>query len=110
MTDDQKKKGRVPKAIRVNDEEWKTWGEIAGKLGLTRSAFIKQATANAAQLVLAGGLPYFVEAAQPTTQNTRISFFGDEVTEKGNAGDRRQRRGVSQGSDDEGGKKRKPKG
>ena len=112
MTTQEKKKHPVPKAIRVKDEEWAIWGDVAEKLGLTRSAFIKQATANAVQLVLAGGVPYFVKGPQATTQNTRINNSGPLSEAKGDgivgAGDRRRRRGVAKGADDAAKKKRGP--
>lgn len=112
MTTEEKKKHPVPKAIRVKDEEWASWGVIAGKLGLTRSAFIKQATANAAQLVLAGGLPYFVGGPEATTQNTHTnnSDLESAANEGGIDGvvSRRCKRGVAKGTDEAKTKKRNP--
>lgn len=112
MTPDLPKKNPVPKAIRVKDADWAVWGLVAGKLGLTRSAFIKQATANAAQLVLAGGVPYFVESPEATTQNTRTnnSDLLSAAKEGGSVGaaDRRRRRGVAKGADEAKTKTTKP--
>lgn len=114
MSIEEKKKHPVPKAIRVKDEEWAVWGNVAEKLGLTRSAFIKQATANAVQLVLAGGLPYFVGGPKATTQNTRTNISDPLSAAKGSgnvgAGDRRRRRGVAKIAEEEATKKRGPKG
>lgn len=110
MSEAQGRKQRVPKAIRVPDEDWESWAVIAAQVGLTRSAFIKQATAHAAGLVAAGGLPYFVRGPEATTQNTRISFSGSKGDGKADAGDRSRRDCVAKGADDEGKKKRGPKG
>ena len=93
------------KALRVCDDDWQKWGEVAVSLGLTRSGFIKQATARAAELILSGGTSYFVNGGGATTQNTRIEVVGANGTGNENASDRRQRRGVSQGRSDEGRKK-----
>lgn len=114
MSIEEKKKHPVPKAIRVKDEEWAIWGDVAEKLGLTRSAFIKQATANAVQLVLAGGVPYFVGRPAVGIQNTHTSNSDplSLIQGDGNAGvvSRRCKRGVAKGADEASPKTQRPKG
>lgn len=110
----QSKSNRVPKAIRVKDDVWEAWGKIAETVGLTRSAFIKLATAEAAELVLAGGVPYFVGGPEATTQNTRTNNSDPlSLTQGGgndSASDRRRRRSVAKGADEASAKKRSPQG
>lgn len=100
------------KAIRWNVEDWEMVGVLAAKIGLSRSAFVKQATLGEAARVLAGGVPYFVKGPQATTQNTRINNSGPQSAAKGDgivgASDRRRRRGVAKGADDAAKKKRGP--
>jgi len=79
--------GKIPKTIRVHDDVWKAWGAAAQQMGMTRSAFIKQATAMAAELVASGGRSYFVRCPSGTRQNTRTNLFESEGVEKSPTGE-----------------------
>ncbi|MCC7643612.1 MULTISPECIES: hypothetical protein [unclassified Janthinobacterium] len=84
MNDSEEQKrgggGKIPKTIRVHDDVWKAWGDAAQQMGMTRSAFIKQATAMAAELVASGGRSYFVMCPSGTRQNTRTNLLEQKST------------------------------
>lgn len=111
--EDKKEKHNL-KAIRWDEADWDMVGKLATRVGLSRSAFIKQATLGEAARVLAGGVPYFVGGPQATTQNTRTNISGPLSAAKGDgndgAGSRRRRRGVAKGAEEEATKKRSPQG
>jgi hypothetical protein len=108
------KKLQQMKAIRWDEADWGMLATLAAKVGLTRSAFIKQATLGEAARILAGGVPYFVGGGPEatTTQNTRTNISGPLSVAKGagdvGAGSRRRRRGVAKGAEEEATKKRGP--
>jgi hypothetical protein len=49
------------KAIRWDLEDWQLLATIAKRVGLTRSAFVKQAAMREAGMVLAGAAPHYRE-------------------------------------------------
>lgn len=84
--DAKKQKQAPPKPMRWNDADWVWLAEVAKSIGLTRSAFIRQAALTAAQSAAIGLHPYSVQGPKATSQNTRINFFGTEGTTKAATG------------------------
>lgn len=111
MTD---KKLQQMKAIRWDEDDWGMLATLAAKFGLTRSAFIKQATLGEAARVLAGGVPYFVGRPTVGIQNTHTSNSDPLSLIQGDGNDgvvsRRCKRGVAKGTDEANLKKQRPKG
>ena len=73
----EKKKVAELKAIRWHDDDWEMVGKLAARVGLTRSAFIKQAMLGEAAKVLAGAAPHYVVVANASTHNGGAKTFSD---------------------------------
>ena len=72
----KKKKQAPPKPMRWPDAEWDFLAVVAKSLGMSRSAFVRNAALTAAKATAAGLTPYSVAVAKATPQNTRpIQLF-----------------------------------
>lgn len=74
MTD---KKLQQMKAIRWDEDDWGMLATLAAKVGLTRSAFIKQATLGEAAKVLAGEAPQYVSGPKASTHTGGANTFSE---------------------------------
>ncbi|WP_157077029.1 hypothetical protein [Curvibacter delicatus] len=86
MSEAQGREFNGMKPIRWREADWERVSEVAKSVGLSRSEFVRSASLRAAEAVLSGGLPYFVEGAGATTQNTRIDLFRPEGDQKADTG------------------------
>lgn len=78
----KKQKQAPPKPMRWDDADWAWLADVAKSIGLTRSAFIRNAAITAAQATVMGFHPYSVQGPQATSQNTRINLFRPEGAQK----------------------------
>lgn len=81
MTTQQKKKSGMW-GIQWDNQDWAYVGVVARSIGMTRSAFIRNATLNAAYAAHGGFSAYSVDVARATPQNTRINLFPGEAGTK----------------------------
>lgn len=73
----EKKKVTELKAIRWHEDDWEMVGKLAARVGLTRSAFVKQATLGEAAKVLAGEAPQYVSGPKASTHTGGANTFSD---------------------------------
>ncbi len=82
MSTTQAAKTKALQSIQWPDADWDYVGEVARSIGLTRSAFVRNAALNAARAVAGSVSPYSVGEAEATPQNTRIKLFSGEAGQK----------------------------
>jgi len=68
------------KAIRWREDEWNWIGEVANTVGLSRSAFVKQAVTLAAKAAASGFPPYYVSV---TPHNTHPNQIPQSIAKQG---------------------------
>lgn len=73
--------------VRWDVDDWAWLNGIAKSVGMTRSAFVREATLAAAKATANGHTPYFVEGPKATRQNTRTNLFESEGVEKSPTGE-----------------------
>jgi hypothetical protein len=70
MSTTQAARGKALQSIQWVDTDWDYIGDVARSIGLTRSAFVRNAALNAARAVAGSLSPYSVDGATATPQNT----------------------------------------
>lgn len=81
--EEKKKKQAIPKPIRWPDAEWDFLAVVAKSLGMSRSAFVRNAAMIAAKATAAGLTPYSVAVAKPTPQNTHPNQLFPAIAKQG---------------------------
>jgi hypothetical protein len=86
------KKLQQMKAIRWDEDDWEMLATLAERVGLSRSAFIKQAALGEAAQVLAGAAPQYVSGPKASTHTGGANTFSEaklrqkRLPEEGGAG------------------------
>lgn len=85
MSNTQAANGKGMQSIQWADSDWDYVGEVARSIGLTRSAFVRNAALNAARAVAGSLSPYSVGGATAAPQNTRINQSRRTIAKQGAA-------------------------
>ena len=78
----KKKKQAPPKPMRWPEDQWNFVGVVAKSLGMSRSAFVRNAALTAAKATAAELPPYSVAVAKSTPQNTRPNHFDHSIAQQ----------------------------
>jgi hypothetical protein len=83
MSTTQAARGKALQSIQWVDTDWDYIGDVARSIGLTRSAFVRNAALNAARAVAGSLSPYSVDGATATPQNTRPNQSRNPIAKQG---------------------------
>lgn len=79
----KKKKQDTPKPMRWPNADWDFLAVVSKSLGMSRSAFVRNAALTAAKATAAGLTPYSVAVAKSTPQNTRPNQLFPAIAKQG---------------------------
>ena len=78
----KQKKQATPKPMRWPDADWDFLALVAKSLGVSRSAFVRNAALTAAKATAAELPPYSVAVAKSTPQNTRTNQISRPIAKQ----------------------------
>ena len=86
MSPERASRDKVIEGVQWRTEDWLWLREIAESVGLTRSAFVREAALAAARATANGLTPYFVVRPKAPPQNTAINDFSTSTAKAGGGG------------------------